>query len=134
MTAQLISNFIRGCKAGVIYAVLLLAYAHVVTKGVTQVHDLDFTWFQDLGPFVIMGVGLGGLLGIADAYLRQRVPAWLLGVAVWAVFVAPSLLLSLVMPARYEVNLWQHLQGLGFALILGLIYEAFRRFERPVSA
>jgi drug/metabolite transporter (DMT)-like permease len=134
---QPIDKFIRGGVAGFIYGLVLLAYAHLFTKNVTHVHDLDFAPLHDLVPFLVMGLCLGGLLGIADAFLQasfeQRIPSWLLATGVWAVFVVPSMLLHLSMPERFEINVWQHLQGLVLAGVLGLIYSALGRIKRRSS-
>lgn len=120
MNASIFETFVRGCKAGLIYGAFMLVYAHVVTKGITHIHDLDFTLLQDVGPFLLVGLCFGGLLGIADAYVRW--PAWLLSAGIWALFVLPTLLLHFVAPERYTLEFWQHLQGLVLALALGLIY------------
>jgi hypothetical protein len=128
-----VNTFVRGCQAGLIYGGLLLIYAHVVTKGVTRIHDLDFTFFQDLGPFLLIGLGLGGLLGIVDAYTNERVPAWALAISLWAIFVLPSMALTLVMAERYTINVWQHAQGLGFAALLGLAYSFLRRRDKATA-
>ena len=120
MDTAIFTKFVRGCQAGLIYGALLLVYAHVVTKGVTHIHDLDFTLVQDIGPFLLIGLCFGGLLGIADMYLRW--PAWVLSAGLWALFVLPTLLLNFVAPERYTIEPLQHLQGLGLTLVLGLIY------------
>ena len=134
---QPVDKFIRGGKAGLVYGLVLLAYAHLVTKNVTQIHDVDFTLLQDLVPFLVMGLCMGGLLGIADAYLQasfeKPIPSWLLAIGVWAVFVVPSILLNLTVPERFELNLLQHLQGMALAAVLGLVYSALGRLERRSS-
>lgn len=123
---RVVNCFIRGCKAGLVYALVMLIYAQVITRGITQVHDLDFGFLQNLIPFALVGLCFGGLLGIADAYINvdtKRIPAWLLACAIWGVFALPTLLLTLVEPGRFEFDGWQHAQGLALVAFLGLTYS-----------
>ena len=114
----------------------MLAYAQVVTRSVTRIHDLDFGFWQDFVPFAFVGLGFGGLLGIADAYINTRVsigagrvPTWGLASAIWGVFVLPTLLLTLIQPERFKFSLWQHVQGLVFIVFLGLVYGGLKTLD-----
>ena len=130
--SQAINCFVRGCKAGLVYALVMLLYTQVITRGVTQIHDLDFGFLQNLVPFVLVGLCFGGLLGIADAYInvdRRRVPAWMLACAIWGVFALPTLLLTLVEPGRFEFDGWQHIQGLALAVFLGWVYSGLKGLD-----
>ena len=121
-------NLRRGVSLGILSG-MIWGMVVLLISSTTGVFEFDFGLPANIPIFLAGGGGCGLVLGVFMEVMKDILPlrtitarAVSLSVGIWVVLFSGGVLLHLVNPDRYHLELYQNLQGFALSFVLGLVF------------
>lgn len=115
---------------------VLWGWLSMLVNSLTGIFVFEAGFVHDLVSFALAGVINGLVVGLLLTLIAARLPlksftvkAVIISVSIWLVLRAGAVILSNMHPDRYHVAMWESLQGLLLAVLLGVFIGLGRRLS-----